>query len=726
MKLRSKISFSILSVVVVLFALVISYVGLSSSRKARTDAEALAQEIAGGLSKEIQILMERELSVIESVGTIVEQMDRSQPNARETLIGVISAGTIHSTNTNNMWVAFEPNAFDGRDADFAGTEEYGRTGQMVASVFDNKDGTARRDDKFTAELLYRPEEAAWYQEPLRTGEVTITAPSEYAYPDGRRTFVSSLCAPIRIDGRIVGVVGADLDYTEIQKTATSIRVISDRSSLLLIGNDGTVIAAFRPDDVGKSVEVFLQGQNDIPEVMRAIREGRPYTAFHKSVLSGLLSMKSYVPLKIGDAKQYMSLNVNVPVADMLRETRAMTRNTIAVALLGVLFVAAVVLWIAKWITKPILAMSDLLNRASELNFETDTSKIWLLKHHDEIGSMARAYLHFQTSLATVLNDLQGESEIFSSSAQNLAAISEESVASMQEVKSSVEEVVYLSKSNSEALQRADASMDEVSHAASATAASAEGGASAASNTAALTQEAAGEVNQVVDKIQLVGVRSGNSGESIRKVSTSVGSISSFVSTITGIADQTNLLALNAAIEAARAGEAGRGFAVVAEEVRKLAEESAGAAKEVQKQIETLQGDTDSASGIIDEMRGILDETVAQAAQAKERLARSLTEVDALSGNMEGIAAAAEQQAASSIEMAESLTQVSNATNEVVKNLDNIRTATEDTASASENVAQEAQGLGEGTERLRNIVGMFRYDSREDNERAICMLEEKKE
>ncbi|GKT29318.1 Chemotaxis methyl-accepting receptor like protein, partial [Aduncisulcus paluster] len=99
------------------------------------------------------------------------------------------------------------------------------------------------------------------------------------------------------------------------------------------------------------------------------------------------------------------------------------------------------------------------------------------------------------------------------------------------------------------------------------------------------------VGQVVTSIQALEQNSEELKSSMEELGQRTDSIGKVMNVITDIADQTNLLALNAAIEAARAGEAGRGFAVVADEVRKLAEKTMDATKEVGEAITSIQDST---------------------------------------------------------------------------------------------------------------------------------------
>lgn len=139
--------------------------------------------------------------------------------------------------------------------------------------------------------------------------------------------------------------------------------------------------------------------------------------------------------------------------------------------------------------------------------------------------------------------------------------------------------------------------------------------------------------------------SAKAGQVMGELSQTLLKVNQIVDVITGIADQTNLLALNAAIEAARAGEQGRGFVVVAEEVRKLAEQSAGAAKEIHDLIDNVQGESKLAVETMAQGNIEVQEGVRIANEAGSILHAILGEISDLSLKIEDVAAAAEQVAA---------------------------------------------------------------------------------
>ena len=362
------------------------------------------------------------------------------------------------------------------------------------------------------------------------------------------------------------------------------------------------------------------------------------------------------------------------------------------------------------ILKKLSTLKTLDNKLKELaSAGGDLTKRIPISGKDEIASLAGSFNDFLESLRNIIMRINSVVCDVSENGGNLSAISEETNAAMEEVKSSIDHTATLSEDNSAALQQCNAGVEEMSAGADMVAHSATESASFISHTTSASNHAIQSMAGVIEGMNTVSGSSKINEEKMGQLVVAVEKIGSFVSVITGIADQTNLLALNAAIEAARAGEAGRGFAVVAEEVRKLAEESAHAARNVNEIIGVLQTsakesiDTTIASG------KLLTETLSQAAKAQAELNGALQQMNKANESIQNIAAVAGEQAISSKEMSKAIDNATQTTVVIVQTLSNIRHSGEETAQAAQGVAEQSQELTRHVQELEDVLSRFKVD-----------------
>ena len=186
-----------------------------------------------------------------------------------------------------------------------------------------------------------------------------------------------------------------------------------------------------------------------------------------------------------------------------------------------------------------------------------------------------------------------------------------------------------------------------------------------------------------------------SADTIKELGKSSDQIGEIILVINEIAEQTNLLALNAAIEAARAGEQGRGFAVVADEVRKLAERTTKATKEIESMIKRIQKDTGSAVSAIQEGTTEVQKGKELAQNAGNSLNEIITNSDKVADLITQLAAASEQQSATS--------------EQISRNIEAINNVTQQAAKGTEQISHTAEGLYRLTENLQSILESFKLD-----------------
>jgi len=214
-------------------------------------------------------------------------------------------------------------------------------------------------------------------------------------------------------------------------------------------------------------------------------------------------------------------------------------------------------------------------------------------------------------------------------------------------------------------------------------------ADSASNAREQAQEGAVVVKEAITAIRKVHDLTATLKGSMDQLGKQTTDIGQIMNVIEDIADQTNLLALNAAIEAARAGEAGRGFAVVADEVRKLAEKTMDATKEVGDAIQVIQSGAASNIQSVDNAASAVEQATDLANKSGESLESIVSYADETSGQVQSIATAAEEQSAAS--------------EEINRAVDDINMIASETAEGMNQSAEAINELARLSNELRSLI-----------------------
>ena len=381
---------------------------------------------------------------------------------------------------------------------------------------------------------------------------------------------------------------------------------------------------------------------------------------------------------------------------------------------------------------------------------------------DELGT---AFSKMVAGLRDAVGQVAESANAVSAAAAQLASASEQSGDATRQIATTIQQVALGITQQTSGVTKTSASVEQMNRAIDGVAQGAQEQAKAISKASLVTSRISSSIEQVTSNAQAVtrdsaeaashsregaktvqetiagmeAIRNkvGLSATKVEEMGVRSEEIGAIVETIEDIASQTNLLALNAAIEAARAGEQGKGFAVVADEVRKLAERSSLATKEIAALIKGIQKTVNEAVGamkasatevesgvvransagvVLDKILVAAESVYKQAEDAGNAAAKvsaAATElveaVDSVSAVIEENTAATEEMAANSSELTQSIENIASVSEENSAAVEEVSASTEEVSAQVEEVSASATSLMEMAQRLSMVVARFKLN-----------------
>ena len=533
----------------------------------------------------------------------------------------------------------------------------------------------------------------WYIGPRDTGKESVLGPLPYIV-QGKQVWLATMSVPITVNGKFLGVAGADYDLEFVQKISKQVskELFNDQGEVAIISEQGLLVAESKqPELIGDQFKK-IAGEN-WDESMKAIKEGRSMAGID----SGTGMVTVLAPINLGRTGKPWSIMLKVHKDIVLASVHKLeqemsaesTKNTIwqiGVGI-GISVLAMIALWIsARSLATPIRKAADLAQAIQE----GDLSQRLRHESSDEVGELSIA-------LDSMADSLQGQVTLAERISQGdldldvrLASNRDQLGLALQRMVNTLNKLVSELQNGAEQISGNAGQVSALSQDLSSGAT--ESASAITEISATMTQMAAqtkmsAENAQRANHLSVAAEQSAHGGNALmedlmvamQEIDRSGKDITNIIKAIDEIATQTNLLALNAAIEAARAGQHGRGFAVVADEVRNLAARSAEAAKRTASLIAESSQRTVKGMELADKTASALGDIVTGAAEVSSLVA--------------DIASASSEQASGIEQVSLGISQIDEITHQNSAN--------------SENCSAAAQELTSQAEQLNHLVRQFK-------------------